>query len=335
MYEQLIKKLEKETSGIVFSNLKDQLIRMYGVTNRSEVLDCLMNYVFNGQIMHWRTFLLTDIIKLQSEKEYSYTPFWEKAIQEPLLSYWSIDGLLKTKGCEAYPELVKLINDSSVKLDSRAKAIKEISVHSQQLFDKNLPSDPGYWKEEDLRVNEVNEWASAGFPRGEGHKAPDRYTALDTPMTKFEKLMARLDEKLSKKRLKQNNDPANPCNYLSPARPEEMEQIEEKWLLPTIYKEFLMHYSPLSVNLKSINLYGASELIKRQAGYVYNGATQEKINDWPNDYIVIADRGADPYCLDLSLGDTSPVFFARHGEGRWKFQEDEKNFESFIRKLIK
>lgn len=82
-------------------------------------------------------------------------------------------------------------------------------------------------------------------------------------------------------------------------------------------------------------LYGASELIDMQAGYSYNAFTKEEANDWPKNYIVIADHGADPFVLDLSRsdGEDAPVLFAFHGEGEWDFTEVFSSFSKFL-KLI-
>lgn len=51
-----------------------------------------------------------------------------------------------------------------------------------------------------------------------------------------------------------------------------------------------------------------------QAGYRWNGNDGEPISDWPAQWLVIADRGADPLILDI---DDGRVLFARHGAGHW------------------
>jgi len=121
---------------------------------------------------------------------------------------------------------------------------------------------------------------------------------------------------------------------LTIASEEDIRKIENTWKLPSCYLEFLKYYTPVHVMLKGIHLYGASILIKNQAGYAYNELTNEHIDDWPAGYIVIADKHADPFCIDLAKGDLSPVYSAFHGTGRWDFVEYTDSFESFIRKLI-
>ncbi|MCR8714760.1 hypothetical protein [Stenotrophomonas indicatrix] len=51
-----------------------------------------------------------------------------------------------------------------------------------------------------------------------------------------------------------------------------------------------------------------------QAGYRWNGIDGEPISDWPAQWLVIADRGADPLILDIHDG---RVLFAQHAAGHW------------------
>ncbi len=48
------------------------------------------------------------------------------------------------------------------------------------------------------------------------------------------------------------------------------------------------------------------------AGYRWHGVSGERINDWPSNWLVIADRSADPFILDL---DDGRVLFSHHGAG--------------------
>lgn len=56
-----------------------------------------------------------------------------------------------------------------------------------------------------------------------------------------------------------------------------------------------------------------SNLWEHQAGYRRNGNTGERIADWQDGWIVVADRGADPfiYC-------EGKILFAHHGTGSWQ-----------------
>jgi hypothetical protein len=114
--------------------------------------------------------------------------------------------------------------------------------------------------------------------------------------------------------------------------------IKEKWNLPNNYLNFLNKFNPRGKDVegeKFVNLlhvYGFSELIKNQDGYSYNPITKKTIEDWPKDYVVIADDGADPYVLDLSKSDgiDAPVLFALHGEGEWNFTPFASSFKEFL-----
>ncbi|MEM1211422.1 MAG: hypothetical protein AAGI68_03905 [Planctomycetota bacterium] len=59
-----------------------------------------------------------------------------------------------------------------------------------------------------------------------------------------------------------------------------------------------------------------SGLWEHQAGYRWNGLTDEPILDWNDEWIVVADEGGDPYiyCQDK-------VFLAQHGSGVWEPDE--------------
>ena len=118
-------------------------------------------------------------------------------------------------------------------------------------------------------------------------------------------------------------------------------KIKERWNLPSVYLDYLAEYPKKGKFIdderfvNGLNLYGASELIKRQEGYSYNPIEKKPIDDWPKNYVVIADDGADPYVLDLSQSDgkEAPILFAYHGEGEWDFQEYASSVTEFIKSL--
>ncbi|QNK70813.1 hypothetical protein [Variovorax sp. PAMC26660] len=64
-----------------------------------------------------------------------------------------------------------------------------------------------------------------------------------------------------------------------------------------------------------------ARLWQLQAGYRWHGITGERIADWPDHWLVVADQGADPFIFDLRTG---AIQFARHGAGTW--QDDEPIF---------
>ncbi|RQO59452.1 hypothetical protein DBV14_07020 [Variovorax sp. KBW07] len=58
-----------------------------------------------------------------------------------------------------------------------------------------------------------------------------------------------------------------------------------------------------------------ARLWELQAGYRWHGISGERIADWPDHWLVVADQGADPFIFDLRTG---AIQFARHGEGTWQ-----------------
>ncbi len=135
-----------------------------------------------------------------------------------------------------------------------------------------------------------------------------------------------LEKKLAASR-KKEQDLAQPSNWLTIASAADMAGIAQRWALPEHYRRFLACHSPLRVLIDSqqyfqgLSLYGAAGLIKAQHGYAWNPVSGETIAGWPEQYLVIADAGADPYCLDLGAiadGD-APVYHAEHGMGAWCF----------------
>jgi hypothetical protein len=58
-------------------------------------------------------------------------------------------------------------------------------------------------------------------------------------------------------------------------------------------------------------------LWKFQAGYRWDG-NNEPIDDWKDEWLVVADEGGDPFILDRRSG---VVLHAYHGEGTWDARE--------------
>jgi len=243
-------------------------------------------------------------------------------------------------GRDAYQPVLQLAMDETVKLETRAKAIKCLAQHSKQHFDRNLPSDPGHWKKEDLRISELRTWSSERFAPGEEYHEPLTDPRLAIPVTAFDKVAAKLEKKLAKQR-KERQDPASPTDWLVPARDEDIEKITARWNLPERYLYFLTHFSPLNVYLKGrrfvngLTLYGASSLIEMQGGYSINTITNEVIKEWPESYVVIADDGGDPFCFDLTKSDgvDAPVYTSMHGAGILKFKKYTGSFTQFLEKI--
>ncbi|OOG19355.1 hypothetical protein BWD42_05320 [Sphingobacterium sp. CZ-UAM] len=338
--QKLRQQIVDETDGGKFSKLTEKLLKKYSSTDREYVLNILTEYARNGQILHWRNFLMTDIIKLVNEDEANYADFFEWCITQPELTYWGIDGLLKTSGKQSYPALIEILKNESINTSIRAKAIKSISLFSRQAFDRELPKDPGYWKVADLRIEEIEIWQKNGFQDGDGYPKPKTHNSLENPKTELEKIASKLNRKLQAQRAK-NPDLSNPTNWLVVADKTDILNIEKKWKLPENYLLFLKNYSPLNVFIDSkkyfqgLHLYGASELITRQEGYSFNPVTNKSIADWPKNFVVIADAGADPYCIDINeiTENDAPIYTSIHGSGEWEFELYADNFLTFLKEI--
>lgn len=88
--------------------------------------------------------------------------------------------------------------------------------------------------------------------------------------------------------------------------------------IPPAVERFYREVGPLNVTIKAHGnpyfLPSLADLWQFQAGYRWNGLSGEPIEDWPDDWLVVADEGGDPFILDRSSG---AVLHAYHGEGEW------------------
>ena len=82
---------------------------------------------------------------------------------------------------------------------------------------------------------------------------------------------------------------------------------------PVVYE----HVGPVGVTIPGTALAPLAKLWVRQAGYRWDGNSGERLTDWPEDWLVIADQHADPLILEMSTG---RVLYALHGAGRWDAQ---------------
>lgn len=334
----LHRKLFDETDGCKFATLKDRLIKKHGETDRLAVLEILSAYARDGQLLHWRSSLVNAIVGLMRPQELQ--EFFTWAVTMPELAYWGIDGLLKSQGKQAYDTVVAMAVSDHLRLEVKAKAVKSLAVFGRQPFDAGLSPDPGHWQADSLPLEEVLAWQRAGYPDGAGFAPPATHPSLAKPASALEKAAALLEQRLVKER-QQDQDLARPSNWLVVASVADLAAIDRHWTLPAIYRDFLARFSPLRVYIDSedyfqgLNLYGASDLIKAQLGYSYNPVDQEVIADWPAHYVVIADAGADPYCLDLSAIDNgdAPVHTAEHGAGAWQFVRHADSFVDFLNQV--
>ena len=178
-------------------------------------------------------------------------------------------------------------------------------------------------------------WIKAGCPDGEGYQPPNLDKALENPTNEFEEVVAKLNNKLKKEQ--DTSDYSSYENFLVVAEESAINQLKNKYHLQGVYLEFLTRFSPCNVMIEKgmyeTYLYGADNLEERQIGYSVS-EQGEPLEGWPKNYLVIADRFADPYCIDTTQED-SCVYFANHGEGEWKFKKKYKNFQEFLSYLAK
>ena len=108
--------------------------------------------------------------------------------------------------------------------------------------------------------------------------------------------------------------------------------------LPEDYKRFLSEWAARRLLIftprfvDGLQLYGVDELLSGQSGYSTNAVTGAEVSNWPKTHLVIAQHSGDPFVLDLSQQEQrpSPVLFARHGEGSWRFKTAFPSFLAFL-----
>lgn len=250
--------------------------------------------------------------------------------------YWSVKGAVGVLGRGAYPYLVDLALNEEASLEARAHSVKCLARDSGQPFDRELSHDPGYWQLEELRLEEIRAWAASGFPEGTGHPVPSRHPALDAPKTRFEALVARLDQALLGARLEE--DPANPSSRLVPAPPDLLAEIRARWELPEAYLDFLTRFSPLRVHLPQrelefeeedflpeVTLVGAWDFAYYQEAFAQDPT-------WPEERVVLALQNGDPY--SMVLGDDAVYFSMDDADEDWEFEVFAPSFEGFLRILL-
>ena len=165
-----------------------------------------------------------------------------------------------------------------------------------------------------------------------GGALADKYTDMDAVIKKMQEVVA----------AKREQDPEfyakYPINLGTLADDQAVREVTDQWSLPDDYVYFLKHYVPESVTWSTdeytnLEIYGAKDILKGQWGYNYNPVTHEDIVDWPSSYLVIASDEGDPYCIDLSRGDTV-IYTAAHGMGKWDFSVAYGNLEEFLHSVL-
>lgn len=91
--------------------------------------------------------------------------------------------------------------------------------------------------------------------------------------------------------------------------------------LPDPVREYYESVGPDNVSIPAYgNAFYVPSLAKlwtHQAGYRYNAISGDTLEQWDDDWLVVADHGADPYIFSRSDG---CVLLAQHGEGTWNPQ---------------
>jgi hypothetical protein len=91
------------------------------------------------------------------------------------------------------------------------------------------------------------------------------------------------------------------------------------FLLPVLVAEYFAELGPVDVWIRGYGnpyfLPSLSGLWHYQAGYRYHPDTHERFADWDDDWLVIADQGADPFIFSRT---STVVLHAYHGEGVWE-----------------
>ena len=252
-----------------------------------------------------------------------------------LEQYHIIELLPKLIRKNAYPVLIDALKNNP-KEEHQYNAMKQLSLISGQKFDRNLPkSYSRYDKKIYIRMDEIEQWIADGCPDGEGYPPPKLDASLENPATELEQLAAKLNNKIKPEQ--DNKDFSSYTNFLVVADKDKIEHLQNKYQLKGQYLEFLTRFSPCNViitkGMYEVTIYGADILEERQIGYSVSDKG-EVFDDWPSSYLVIADRLADPYCIDITK-ENSKIYIANHGEGFWKFRKAFNSFEDFLQYLAK
>lgn len=88
--------------------------------------------------------------------------------------------------------------------------------------------------------------------------------------------------------------------------------------LPAPVERFYQQIGPVNVTIPGYgNPYfmpSLSGLWNFQAGYRWHGRTGERLPDWEEHWLVVANEGGDPFIFDSISG---AVLVAQHGTGQW------------------
>jgi hypothetical protein len=303
-------------------------------------IHAVQRYALEGKFPVTRAWCLGALNEIVQANDLKFNQHFEHGLHDnaySMIAYYSLLGLLKTRGSDAYGFLVETFQqfpDRSV----NTYLLQALSQRSKQQFDLGLQGDAGHWSPEEVkkRLPLVIEWAKAGFQEGIGYTPiiPTRDAALDNPQTPFEHLMVKLEQRLE--RIPGREGYEAPKGWLSPANSDDLKRITTRWSLPKVYLEFLTRFSPLRADLEiskhavpkdsGYSVFGASELEKAQEGW-----------HWIENHLVIAQgfSGHAVVVLDLSQSDghDAPVL-SGYIDGGGELGKAFVSFQAFLEELV-
>lgn len=97
------------------------------------------------------------------------------------------------------------------------------------------------------------------------------------------------------------------------------------------YRKYAPRMGELDFGGNSIQLYEPEELVDLQRNFSHNLQNMQKDPDWKENWIVIADRGLDPFIFDQI---TEKIYYTWHGQGSIYLRDIAPDLEGFIEALI-
>jgi hypothetical protein len=113
--------------------------------------------------------------------------------------------------------------------------------------------------------------------------------------------------------------------------PQDANDWQGPFALPEEVLEYYRELGPCDLALEHIAstffLPSLARLWEHQAGYRYHPDTKEVFPDWDDDWLVIADEGADPFIYVRSSGQ---ILHDTHGGGSWNPEFFCQNLETMV-----
>ena len=202
--EKNIKKLFESKDGSTACNAMDSLKKNASNDNRKQIIEALMKYSIETKIDHLKSQTIIWINNLIKKGEKQYADYYINKIESKNMeaAYYAIEGYCIIMQKDAYEYLVSVLLSKKLNMECSALIVCQLSYLSNNPFDINTPYNKSQWNEEHLKLDEINAWSDAGYPDGNGYEEPEIHVCLLKPTTLEEKVYARLDAKLQKKRKK-------------------------------------------------------------------------------------------------------------------------------------